>query len=210
MPLSRCCRRALLPAFAFVLATSLTLAATSAQAADAQQTLQTAVDKILVVLRNPDFKSGPSQQALETQLRGLVRDIFDFSELTRLSLGVHWKRFSPAEQAQAADAMADLLEATYIGSLKKYDNQQVQYGDVVSGERGAVEIRTTVVSGSNTIPIAYRMRDLNGWKVYDVVIEGVSLVKNYRTQFQELMVNGTPQDLIAKIKERAAASRSAS
>ncbi|WP_051286717.1 Tgt2/MlaC family protein [Megalodesulfovibrio gigas] len=147
---------------------------------------------------------------MEDQLRSLVRDVFDFTELTRLCLGVHWKRFSPDQQAQAADAMADLLESTYLGSMKKYENQQVQYGEVVAGERGAVEVRTNVVAGANATPIAYRMRDLGGWKVYDVVIEGVSLVKNYRTQFQEVMLKSSPQELIVKIRERAAASRSAS
>lgn len=211
MPLSpfRC------PASAAVLTLFLTVAgccwaAPAAASVDAQRTLQISVDKILVILRNPDFKSGPNQKVLEDQLRGIIRGVFDFAELTRLCLGVHWRQFSPEQRTQAADAMADLLEATYLGSLKKFDNQQVQYGEVVTGERGAVEVRTTVVAGANTTPIAYRMRDLGGWKVYDVVIEGVSLVQNYRTQFQEIMIKGSPQELIAKIRERAAASRSAS
>lgn len=187
-----------------------TLAGPALANPQAQKTLQASVDQILQLLRDPLYKAGQNRPAQEEKLRVVIKGVFDFKELTRLCLGIHWQKFNAAEQEEAADAMADLLEATYIGSLRKYDNQQIAYDEIVPGERGAVEVRTRVVSGSNAIPIAYRMKELAGWRVYDVVIEGVSLVKNYRTQFQEIMLKGTPQELIAKLREKAATTRAQS
>lgn len=209
----------MMPRFALIrlsVALSLTLllslsVSAGASLADqqAQQALQSSVDEILGILRDPGF-SGANKAAKEAKIRTIINGIFDFTELTKRSLGVHWSKFSPEQQEEAAAAMADLLEATYIGNLQDYKNQHVQYDEVIAGARGAVEVRTTVISGSKSLPIHYRMRDADGWKIYDVVIEGISLVKNYRTQFQEIMLQGTPQELIAKIRERAASTRNAS
>lgn len=192
----------LLWAFALVLCmTAPAQAGGGAQAA--QDTLKTAIDKIIHLLRDPGLKSPDKFHEQREKLKVVIATIFDYKELSARTMGVNWKKFSPAQQEEFSKAFADLLAAKYLDRIQAYSNEEVHYIGQRESSSGNVEISTKIVKDGKDIGIAYRFSQLDGWKVYDVVIEGVSLVQNYRVQFQELMVKGTAEELITQIKKKA-------
>ncbi|TVM34564.1 phospholipid-binding protein MlaC [Oceanidesulfovibrio marinus] len=201
--------RMLCTAVVLFLCLCLTPCAFAAQTDDAESALRNSIDQILSILGDSSYKGGANRQERDSKLRTHINEIFDFKALTARALGVHWKQFSPQQQDEASQAMSELLEATYRDSLDKYDNQRVEYTDATQLRDNQVEIRTLVVSNAQKLPINYRMELTNGaWRIYDVVIEGVSLVQNYRSQFQDFMLNKTPEELITLLKDKAAKQRS--
>jgi phospholipid transport system substrate-binding protein len=178
------------------------------QTSQAEAALRSSIDDILAILDDPAYADGANRAERNDKLRAHIHEIFDFKALTARALGVHWRQFSPVQQDDAARAMADLLEVTYRDALDKYNEQRVEYLESRELREDQVEIRTQVVSNGQSLPIHYRMeRQENAWRIYDVVIEGVSLVQNYRTQFQEIMLRKSPDELIAMLKDKAAARR---
>ncbi len=170
---------------------------------EAESTLRNAIEDILSILGQPALD--------EDQLRTEIHTIFDFKALTARALGVHWRQFSPQQQDAAADAMSRLLESTYRDALEKYDNQRVEYLESTTLRENQVEVRTLVVSSAQRLPLNYRMERTDGqWRIYDVIIEGVSLVQNYRSQFQDIMLNKSPDELITMLKEKVAKQRNKS
>ncbi len=173
---------------------------------DAQQSLQSHIDGILRVLGDSSLAASQRDATVSQQIDA----VFDFKELTARSLGVHWRRFNPQQQDAAAKAMAQLLEATYKEALLRYDEERIEYLGAAALREDQAEVRTRVVGKGQSIPINYRMKHNAEWRVYDIVIEGVSLVQNYRTQFQELMLRNSPDELITLLRKKASQRRSAS
>ena len=130
----------------------------------------------------------------------MVNQIFDFTEISQRSLGRHWQARTPAEREQFVALFGDLLENAYITKIESYSGEKIQYpGDVIDGELALV--KTRIVTRQETeIPVDYRMF-LNGgrWAVYDVSIEGISLIGNYRTQFNAVIQRSGYADLVAKL-----------
>jgi phospholipid transport system substrate-binding protein len=179
----------------------LLVAATVAPAAadTATQTLSVSVDHIIALLADPAYKNPQTRPAMRAKLIGTIEGIFDMKELSRRALGAQWNKFTPEQQTRFVNAFGTLLQNTYLDKIESYTDEKVQYLKEQDLGSGKAEVATKVVGKGKEIPITYRLLDHNGWKVYDVVIEGVSLVQNYRTQFGQLLVNETPDALIAKI-----------
>jgi phospholipid transport system substrate-binding protein len=180
--------------------------ATQAQAGGgdvAQETLKTAIDKIIVLLRDPGLKAPAKFHEQREKLKTVIATVFDYKELSARTMGVNWKKFSPAQQDAFSRAFADLLAAQYLDRIQSYSNEEVLYTGRRESSAGNVEISTKIVKNGKDIAIAYRLTQLDGWKIYDIVVEGVSLVQNYRVQFQEIMVKGSPDELIAQVKKKA-------
>jgi len=174
---------------AFVLA-----AAQTAQAGQAMDTLKATVDEVLAILKTP-----ADTPRREDKLEAAASRVFDPQELARRTVGVHWKSFSPDEQAQFTTAFVKLLERTYLRRMESYPNAQVVYlSESPLGDNQA-EVATKVIA-EREIPIVYRFIKKEDWKVYDVVIEGVSLVQNYRNQFNQILATQSPAQLIARIE----------
>ena len=136
-------------------------------------------------------------------MRQVANDIFDFSETAKRSLARHWAPRTPAERDEFVALFTDLLERAYLGKIETYGGEQIHFvGETVEGE-GAV-VRTKLVTKQGTeIPIDYRMlKRGDKWLVYDVVIEGVSLISNYRTQFNKIITTSSFQDLMKKMKTK--------
>lgn len=184
--------------FFFVL---LLLAATVAPAAadTPTQTLGASVDHIIALLADPAYKNPQTRPAMRTKLITTIEGIFDMQELSRRALGAQWNKFTPEQQTRFVNAFGTLLQNTYLDKIESYTDEKVQYLKEQDLGPGKAEVATKVVGKGKEIPITYRLVDHNGWKVYDVIIEGVSLVQNYRTQFGQLLVNETPDAVIAKI-----------
>jgi phospholipid transport system substrate-binding protein len=165
--------------------------------------LRTQIDKAVKILEDSELKKDGRQRERREAVRQVANDIFDFSETAKRSLARHWASRTQAERDEFVGLFADLLERSYIGKIELYGGEKIQFvGESIEGE-GAV-VRTKLVTKQGTeIPIDYRMlRRGDKWLVYDVVIEGVSLISNYRTQFNKIITTSSFQELIKKMKTK--------
>ena len=178
----------------------------TAHASTARDTLEKSVTAILDCIKDPAYTNAATRPAQREKIAGLVRQIFDFQEFAIRTAGPRWKTFTPDQQKRFTDAFADLLLTTYISKVDGYNGEQVAYtGEVGNKEQTRMEVRTVVTLGDgNKGPVAYRMMLKNGaWRCYDVLIENLSLVMNYRTQFQDILAKAAPDELIARVQAKA-------
>ena len=193
-------RRALLP-LALLLAGLLAPAPVAAGAPSDQ--LKAQIDRVLKLLDDPELKKEARAKDRRTAVRKIANEIFDFSETARRSLGRHWQSRTPAERDEFVQLFSDLLERSYISRVELYGGEKIQFaGDSIEGDQAKVQTRL-VTKGGSEIPIEYRMhRKGDRWLVYDVIIEGVSLVSNYRTQFNKIIQTSSYQELVRKMKTK--------
>jgi len=193
--------RAITVALALVLALSLPRPGWASSPAEQ---LKTRVDEVIRILSTMESKRPADRRAA---VRKIADQIFDWEETAKRSLGRHWKDRTPQEREEFVHLFTGLLEQSYIGKIDSYGGEKVKYGgDTVEGDEAVV--RTTIVTPQGSeVPVNYRMvrREGDQWKVYDVVIEGVSLVANYRSQFNKIIETSSYKDLVARLKAKAAA-----
>ena len=185
-------------ASAFVLVVAL--AAPAVAGAPTEQ-LKQRVDEVVRVLSDPSLKGKPEQR--RAAVRKISESIFDYPDTARRSLAQHWNDRTPEEQREFVQLFADLLERAYFSKIDHYQGEKVKYGaETIDGDEGLV--KTTIVTNSGTdVPVDYRMHLVNGrWLVYDVVIEGVSLVSNYRAQFNKIIRTESYQALVKKLRAK--------
>jgi len=165
--------------------------------------LRSATDRVLKVLQDPALKQSAGGDARRQQIRSIADEIFDWHETGKRALARHWQARSPKEQEEFSTLFADLIERSYIGRIEQYSGERIVYtGDTVDGDQATVQ--TKLITKSNTeIPIDYRMqKEGDRWRAYDVVIEGVSLVGNYRAQFNRIIVQSGYDTLVGKLKAK--------
>jgi phospholipid transport system substrate-binding protein len=189
-------------ALALVLVLSVIVVRPAAAGAPSEQ-LKTQIDRVLKTLEDPDLKKEGKAKDRRVAVRRIANDIFDFGETARRSLGRHWQPRTPAERDEFVQLFSDLLERSYISRVELYGGEKIQYlGDSTDGDQAKVQTRLLTKGGSE-IPIEYRMhRKGDRWLVYDVIIEGVSLVANYRTQFNKIIQTSSYQELVKKMKTK--------
>jgi phospholipid transport system substrate-binding protein len=167
------------------------------------ETIQTQVNKLLEVLADPALKTPSAKETKEKKIWAIVDTVFDYSELSTRTLAQHWKAFSPEQQKEFIRLFGKLLGNTYMDRIMAYSNEKVIFGKTAQLSDNITEVQSEIVTASKSIPISYRMILKEGnWKVFDVVIEGVSLVQNYRTQFREILKNKPPEALINMLREK--------
>jgi phospholipid transport system substrate-binding protein len=182
---------------------ALNLSPVSAFAASPLETIQTQVERALEVLRDPALKADSAKAAKEKKIWAILDGVFDYTELSKRTLAQHWKQFSPEQQGEFTRLFGKLLGGVYMDRIIAYKDEKVVFGKVTNLSDKTAEVQSEVVRSSKPIPIHYRMISENGeWKVYDVVIEGVSLVQNYRTQFREILMNKSHEDLLKTLREK--------
>ena len=182
---------------------ALTLSPVSAFAASPLESIQPQVDLALEVLRDPALKAESAKGVKEKKIWTILDGVFDYTELSKRTLAQHWKQFSPDQQGEFTRLFGKLLGGVYMDRIIAYKDEKVVFGKVTNLSDKTADVQSEVVRSSKSIPIHYRMILENGdWKVYDVVIEGVSLVQNYRTQFREILMNKTPEDLLKTLLEK--------
>ena len=165
--------------------------------------LRGSIDLVLKIVTDPELKKEARTEERRRRIRAVVNQIFDFTEISQRSLGRHWPARTPAEREQFVALFGDLLENAYITKIESYSGEKIEYpGDVIDGDLAIVKTRI-VTKQQTEIPIDYRMF-LNGgrWAVYDVSIEGISLIGNYRTQFNAVIQRSGFPDLVAKLKTK--------
>ena len=194
-------RRAVLP-LVLVLATGAVATQPAAAGAPSDQ-LKGQIDRVLKLLDDSELKKEHKAKDRRVAVRKVANDIFDFGETARRSLGRHWQGRTPAEREEFVQLFSDLLERSYISRVELYGGEKIHYaGDTIEGDQAKVQTKLLTKSGSD-IPIEYRMhRKGDRWLVYDVVIEGVSLVANYRTQFNKIIRTTSYQELVRKMKTK--------
>lgn len=165
--------------------------------------LRVQIDKVLKVLDDPELQKDGRAQERRTAVRRVANDIFDFTEITKRSLGRHWQGRTPAEQAEFVELLTDLLERTYVSKIETYSGEKVAFG-AEAVDSGVATVRTKIVTKQGTeIPIDYRMYNRGDrWLAYDVAVEGVSLVGNYRTQFNAIIQKASYQELVKTMKAK--------
>jgi len=172
-------------------------------AATPMETVETGVNKVLKTLSDPAFKAKPKEQQI-TAISAEIENVFDFQELSRRTLGRQWKKFNAEQQTEFVKLFKNLLQGVYADRLLAYSDQKVIYDKELMLKKGRAEVQSYLQTSDGTkIPLFYRLTDKGGsWKVYDIVIEGVSMVKNYRTQFKEILSNGSPDKLLEILREK--------
>jgi phospholipid transport system substrate-binding protein len=179
------------------------LAARDATAGPPTDQLRGQVDRVLKLLDDPALKAADKAKERRVAVRKVADEIFDFGETARRSLGRHWAARTPQERDEFVKLFGDLLERSYISKIELYGGEKIQYvGDKIEGDTALVSSKLLTKTGSE-VPIEYRMlKKGERWLVYDVVIEGVSLVANYRTQFNKIIQTSSFQELVKKMKTR--------
>ena len=186
------------------LAVLLSAFANTVQAgAPTEQVRQTA-DKVLQVLQDPQFKSNSNAAQRRDQLTQILASRFDFAEMAKRSLGANWQKGSAAEQQQFVRLFTNLLENSYIGQIEAYSGEKINYGRE-SVEQNQADVETKIVTKKGEeVSVNYKLKaDGGNWKVYDVVIENVSLVNNFRNQFNRMLAKGSFADLITQLETKS-------
>ncbi len=165
--------------------------------------LRSQVERVIKTLDDPELKKESRARERRQAVRKIAEDIFDFTETAKRSLGRHWANRSAAEREEFVRLFTDLLERSYLTKIETYSGEKVHYnGDAVDGDVATVKTRIATKSGTE-IPIDYKMlKRGERWLVYDVAIEGVSLVANYRTQFNKIIQTSSYQELVKKLKTK--------
>ena len=161
------------------------------------------LDKVLDVLRDPSLKAESAKKAKKDKIRDISEEMFDFTELSKRSLGKNWSKFNPDQQKEFVGLYKSLLEDAYADKIMLYTDVKIVFSKEVALTAKTVEVQSTVLRKSGEIPIYYRVVMKDGvWRVYDVVIEGISLINNYRSQFKEILVNKPPESLLETLRKK--------
>lgn len=183
-------------------------------AASPQEVLDSYVDKVLATFEeyeDADLDSPQEKEAFREDLSSLAGEVFAYEIMTRMSLGHFWNDFSPQQQQELVELFVEQVESYYFGQLIGFFDEVTEYsrdmialqeGEVLSANRA--EVRSIIRFRDQRVPVDYRLvsRSDEQWKIYDIVVEGISLIQNYRSQFQDLMRRKSPEELLQMLRER--------
>jgi phospholipid transport system substrate-binding protein len=189
--------------FAIIIALFCVTFPLAAYAGAPLDTVKGHADKVLEVLRDPSLKSEAGKKIKKDKIRAIGDKMFDFTELSKRTLAVNWRKFTPEEQKEFISLYKDLLADTYSDKILAYSNEKIVFTKEVPLTEKTFEVQSMVIRRTQEIPIYYRVINEDGsWRVYDVVVEGVSLVNNYRTQFREILSNKPPASLLETLRKK--------
>ena len=166
-------------------------------------TVKKTVDEVVRILADKELKKSANEKKRRKALKSTIGAIFDYGEMTQRALGTHAKELSPAEKKEFTGLFETLLETTYANKIESYNNEKVIYLKE-SVEDDYAEVKTKLVTAKkDEYSLNYRLMNKGGeWMVYDVVIEGVSLVSNYRSQFNKIINNQGVKELLKKLRNK--------
>lgn len=169
-------------------------------AADPMTVVRRTVNDALAVLRN---KQIPADQRRE-QLKQIIARSFDFTEMSRSALGYHWKQITPDQQQEFSAVFTTFIEDSYLAKINDYSGQQVQFVRQTNDGPQYAQVQTNIVApGKDSIAVNYRLLTKDGhWKVYDVTVDAISIIANYRNQFNRVMNNQGYPKLISDLKSK--------
>lgn len=166
-------------------------------------TIEATVNRVLDVLRDPKLKGPTAKETKTEKLRIIYKDMFDEMEFSKRTLARNWNKLTPPQQKEFVDLFEQILEKAYIDKILDYSNEKIVFYKETLLSEDKAEIQSKIITSSKEIPIYYRVILKNGkWKVYDVVVENVSLVQNYRTQFNDILTSNTPEQLLEILRKK--------
>ena len=161
------------------------------------------VDAVVAILTSPEYEAETNKDAQLRQIEAVVDNFFDSEELSKRSLGQYWRLFTEKQKQEFMPLFLKLIKQVYLKKSVSYNGEVVNYNQEIIKSDTLAEVHTTLTSPTLNMPIIYYMiRKDASWKVYDVSVENVSLVKNYRSQFRSILQNNSPDHLIATLKEK--------
>lgn len=166
------------------------------------------IDKVLAVLADRTLKNPANQTERRVKLEEIIGGRFDYEEMAKRTLPTQWKSLSTDQQKQFVTLFQQFLTSSYVGNVEGYSGEQIEYGK--ERQKGTfAEVQTKVVSPKVQIPLDYRLINKAGeWRVYDVIIDGVSLMKNYRGQFSRIIDSSSFEALLDKLRNKTDLSAS--
>lgn len=174
--------------------------ASSVWAGPPTEQLRSTVDEVIRILSDQSLKQ--QQQRRRELLRQVINKRFSYEDMARYSLGQYWRNLSPAQRAEFVNLFSQLLERSYANKIEGYSDEKVIY-QAERPDGDGYEVRTLIQRRNDQIPVNYRMLNKGGqWWVYDVVIEGVSLVSNYRSQFNRIIRESGYPELVQRMRRK--------
>jgi phospholipid transport system substrate-binding protein len=179
------------------------LVAQPAAAGGATEAMKSTIDEALKVIRDQDLKQPGRSEERRQRLEQIVGDRFDYQEMSRRSLGAPWNGLSDKDKEEFVTLFKTLLTNSYADKIESYSGEGVQYINERT-EKDYAEVRTKVLTGKVEIPLDYRLlKKGTEWRVYDVVVDGVSLVNNYRGQFSKILRSSNYADLVDQLRKKS-------
>jgi phospholipid transport system substrate-binding protein len=178
----------------------------SASAVEPMEALKTPMEKILQLLADPQYKEIDKKDLQRQKITAITNNLFDYTEMAKRALARNWRIFTPPQRQEFRNVFADLLEKTYYNKVYgEYSNETVVYEKQQKISDVKAQVGTVIHRETVDIPVKYSLKFNNGaWRVYDVNIEGVSLIKNYRSQFAKILNNNKPAHLIQRLRDKIA------
>ncbi len=163
------------------------------------------IDRGLAVLKDPSLKGPEKVQERRQRLWVEISPIFNFEEMSKRSLGQYWKKRSSEEKKEFVELFTNIMKDAYIGKTDTYSGEKIVFVKEKQDEKGYASVQTKIITDTGAVVLVeYRMHSDSGkWKIYDVIIEGVSLVNNYRSQFNNILMKSPYEELVQKIKGKA-------
>jgi len=186
-----------------ILAATLAWPQAFAAERSATEAVRSSINEVIHMLEDPELKKPGRAEERRKKLEQKIGARFSYEEMSKRALAAQWPKLNDGQRKEFVDLFQRLLSNTYAGKIEGYSGEQVSY----LGERlqdGYAEVRTKVSSGKTEIPLDYRLLQKDGdWRVYDVVVDGISLVSNYRGQFTKIIRSGSYEDLVDKLRSKS-------
>jgi phospholipid transport system substrate-binding protein len=165
--------------------------------------VKSTVDRVIKILTDPKYKGEANKEARRKVLREAIFPRFDFTEMAKRALGAEWGRRTPAEQKEFVNVFTAFMEKASIQNIESYDNERFIYtGEKITDSQAVVEGKILNAQGEET-KIVYLLHRVGGeWKAYDLVVAGISLVSNYRSQFSRLIRRSSYEGLLRVMREK--------
>ena len=178
-----------------------------ARAGEPTDQVRQTTDKVLAIVQDPALKGTDKEAERKRQMRKMIDERFDWAAMARSAIGKNWRDLSEAQRAEFTRLFSELIEKNYMSKIESYSGEKILYkGDKVDGKYGVADVVISTLKGTD-IPVSYRvLKKDTEWLVYDVNIEGVSLVNNYRSQIGSILNSSNYDNLITKIKAKIAAA----
>jgi phospholipid transport system substrate-binding protein len=166
--------------------------------------VKSAADRVIALLRDPALKGADKKRERIESLKAIINPIFDYDEVARRTLGPHWRRRSAVEQEEFTKLLRAFIEKIYCNSIDDYNGERVVFGrESLELEYAVVESKLINLKNEQS-PVIYRLRKTDGkWKVYDAVVEDISIVNNYRSQFDRVISKSSYDELKKMLRDKA-------
>ena len=175
----------------------------NAMAITATEAIKSSIEQVIHVLEDKELKKADRLMERRRQLQTIFNDRFSYEEMSKRSLGAHWQDLNETQRQQFVDLFQQLLARSYTGTIEGYSGERFQFLSE-HNEGNYAEVRTKLLARKGDIPVNYRLLSKSGgWRVYDIVVDGISMISNYRAQFTKIINASSWESLIEKLQNKS-------